>query len=341
MKTDDFDYFLPQELIAQSAQEDRPSCRLLVVHRDTGEIEDRHFYDITDYLREGDCLVMNDSRVIPARIYGIKDQTGARIEFLLHKRFDEHNWEVMARPGKRLKIGTKVVFSDKPSARVKNKKEDGLIDVEFSYEGSFFEILHEIGTMPLPPYIHEKLKNQDDYQTVYARTEGSSAAPTAGLHFTNELLDTIRSMGVKTAFVTLHVGLGTFLPVSSDNIEEHQMHSEYYEISPETASVINETREKGGRIICVGTTSVRTLESCAMYNEGRIVPESRDTSIFIYPGFEYKVTDCLITNFHLPKSTLIMLVAAFYDREKILKVYEHAVKERYRFFSFGDAMLLL
>lgn len=341
MKTDDFDYYLPQELIAQSAPEDRPSCRLLVVHRDTGETEDRHFYDIIDYLREGDCLVMNDSRVIPARIYGIKEETGARIEFLLHRRYDEHTWEVMARPGKRLKVGTKVGFGDRLSATVLGKKEDGLIDVEFSYEGSFFEILHGIGTMPLPPYIHEKLENQDDYQTVYAKTEGSSAAPTAGLHFTNELLDRIREKGVRTAFVTLHVGLGTFLPVSSDIIEEHRMHSEYYEISRETADIINETKASGGRVICVGTTSVRTLESCALYNDGKIIPESRDTAIFIYPGFEYKVTDCLVTNFHLPKSTLIMLVAAFYDREKILKVYEHAVRERYRFFSFGDAMLLL
>ena len=340
MRTDDFDYDLPQELIAQHALEDRTASRLLVVHRDSGETEDRHFYDIGEYLNEGDCLVMNDSRVIPARIFGTKEETGARIEFLLHKRYDEHNWEVMARPGKRLKIGTRVVFSDRLSATVLQKKEDGLIDVSFEYDGSFFEILHGIGTMPLPPYIHEKLKDQERYQTVYSREEGSSAAPTAGLHFTEELLDSLRAKGVRTAFVTLHVGLGTFLPVTGDTIEEHKMHSEYYEISEETADIINDTKAKGGRIVCVGTTSVRTLESCAMYNGGKIIPESRNTEIFIYPGFEFRATDALITNFHLPKSTLIMLVRAFYDREKILKVYEHAVKERYRFFSFGDAMFI-
>lgn len=341
MRTEDFDYYLPEELIAQHALEDRSSSRLLVVHRDTGETEDRHFYDIGDYFEEGDLIIMNNSKVIPARIYGVKEETGANVEFLLHKRYDEHNWEVMARPGRRLHPGTKVRFADDLYATVKEKKEDGLIDVEFTYDGVFFEILHRIGTMPLPPYIHEKLEDQDRYQTVYAQTEGSSAAPTAGLHFTNELLEELRAKGVKTAFVTLHVGLGTFLPVSSDVIEEHKMHSEYYEITKETADLINETKAAGHRVICVGTTSVRTLESCALYNDGKIVPETRNTEIFIYPGFEYKVTDVLITNFHLPKSTLIMLVSAFYDREKILEIYKHAVDERYRFFSFGDAMLLL
>lgn len=340
MRTDDFDYYLPQELIAQHALEDRVSSRLLVVDRKTGQIEDRHFYDIINYLNEGDTLVLNNSKVIPARIYGTKAETGAKIEFLLHKRHSETTWEVMAKPGKRLKIGTEVIFSDELSAVVLSKKEDGLIDVEFKYNGSFFEILHKIGTMPLPPYIREKLDDQSRYQTVYAEKEGSSAAPTAGLHFTEELLDKLKEKGINIVYITLHVGLGTFLPVSSDNIEEHTMHSEYYEITEEAANAINETQKQGKRIICVGTTSVRTLESCAMYNCGKVVAESRETNIFIYPGFEFKVTDCLITNFHLPKSTLLMLISAFYDKDKILKIYEHAVEEKYRFFSFGDAMFL-
>lgn len=340
MRTDDFDYYLPQELIAQHALEDRASSRLLVVDRENDTICDKHFYDIIDYLNEGDTLVLNNSKVIPARIYGTKAQTGASIEFLLHKRYSEHTWEVMAKPGKRLKIGTEVIFPEGLVAVVKEKKEDGLIDVEFKYDGNFFEILHKIGTMPLPPYIREKLKDQDRYQTVYAQKEGSSAAPTAGLHFTNELLEKIKNKNVNIVYITLHVGLGTFLPVSSDNIEEHTMHTEYYEISEDAANTIRQTKEKGKRVICVGTTSVRTLESCAAANDGKIVSENRETDIFIYPGFEFKVTDCLITNFHLPKSTLLMLISAFYDKDKILNVYKHAVDEKYRFFSFGDAMFL-
>lgn len=340
MRTDDFDYYLPQELIAQHALEDRAASRLLVVDRENDTICDKHFYDIIDYLNEGDTLVLNNSKVIPARIYGTKAQTGASIEFLLHKRYSEHTWEVMAKPGKRLKIGTEVIFPEGLVAVVKEKKEDGLIDVEFKYDGNFFEILHKIGTMPLPPYIREKLKDQDRYQTVYAQKEGSSAAPTAGLHFTNELLEQIKNKNVNIVYITLHVGLGTFLPVSSDNIEEHTMHTEYYEISEDAANTIRQTKEKGKRVICVGTTSVRTLESCAAANDGKIVSENRETDIFIYPGFEFKVTDCLITNFHLPKSTLLMLISAFYDKDKILNVYKHAVDEKYRFFSFGDAMFL-
>lgn len=340
MRTDDFDYYLPQELIAQHALEDRASSRLLVVDRENDNICDKHFYDIIDYLNEGDTLVLNNSKVIPARIYGTKAQTGASIEFLLHKRHSEHTWEVMAKPGKRLKIGTEVIFPEGLVAVVKEKKEDGLIDVEFKYDGNFFEILHKIGTMPLPPYIREKLKDQDRYQTVYAQKEGSSAAPTAGLHFTNELLEKIKNKNVNIVYITLHVGLGTFLPVSSDNIEEHTMHTEYYEISEEAANTIRQTKENGKRVICVGTTSVRTLESCAAANDGKIVAENRETNIFIYPGFEFKVTDCLITNFHLPKSTLLMLISAFYDKDKILNIYKHAVDEKYRFFSFGDAMFL-
>ncbi len=340
MRTDDFDYYLPQELIAQHALDDRTSSRLLVVDRANDTIYDKHFYDIIDYLNEGDTLVLNNSKVIPARIYGTKAQTGASIEFLLHKRYSEHTWEVMAKPGKRLKIGTEVIFPEGLVAVVKDKKEDGLIDVEFKYDGSFFEILHKIGTMPLPPYIREKLNDQDRYQTVYAQKEGSSAAPTAGLHFTTELLEKIKNKNVNIVYITLHVGLGTFLPVSSDNIEEHTMHTEYYEISEEAANTIRQTKENGKRVICVGTTSVRTLESCAAANDGKIVAENRETNIFIYPGFEFKVTDCLITNFHLPKSTLLMLISAFYDKDKILNVYKHAVEEKYRFFSFGDAMFL-
>lgn len=341
MKTEDFDYYLPQELIAQHALKDREASRLLVVNRETGELSDKHFYNITEYFEPGDCIVLNDSKVIPARIFGVKEESGAKIEFLLHKRFSETVWEVMARPGKRLKVGTVVKFSDKLSAKVLEKKEDGLIDVEFIYEGSFFAILHEIGVMPLPPYIKEKLTDNDRYQTVYAKEEGSSAAPTAGLHFTKELLQKLEDKGVKVVYITLHVGLGTFLPVSCDDIQEHKMHTEYYEISKEAADIINSTKASGKKVICVGTTSVRTLESSAAFNSGKVAAECRETDIFIYPGFEFKVTDHLITNFHLPKSTLIMLISAFYDREKVLRAYEHAVKEKYRFFSFGDAMLLL
>ncbi len=341
MKTDDFDYTLPDELIAQTSPDDRASSRMLVVDRKTGRVEDKTFYDIKDYLKRGDCLVLNNSKVIPARIFGIKEETGAHIEFLLHKRISDTRWEIMAKPGKRLKIGTEVTFSDELTAIVEQKHEDGLIDVEFNFTGSFFGILHRIGVMPLPPYIKKKLTDDSKYQTVYALKEGSSAAPTAGLHFTKALINEIEEIGVKIVYITLHVGLGTFLPVSADDVTEHKMHTEYYEISQTAADIVNETKSHGGRVFCVGTTSVRTLESSAKANGGMVQPECKETDIFIYPGFEYKITDCLITNFHLPKSTLIMLVSAFYTREDILKVYEYAVKQRYRFFSFGDAMLLL
>ncbi len=341
MNTDDFDYYLPQELIAQTSLDDRASSRLLVIDRKTDGKEDRTFRDIVDYLNEGDCLVLNDSKVIPARIYGIKDETGAKIEFLLHKRISSTQWEVMAKPGKRLKIGTQVTFSNELKAVVEQKKEDGLIIVRFSFEGSLFAILHKIGVMPLPPYIKKKLTDETRYQTVYALKEGSSAAPTAGLHFTKELLNKIESKGVRIVYITLHVGLGTFLPVTASDITQHKMHTEYYEISQNAADIINETKQNGAKVFCVGTTSVRTLESSAKNNDGKVVSECKETDIFIYPGFSFKVTDCLITNFHLPKSTLIMLVSAFYSREKILKAYSYAVEKKYRFFSFGDAMLLL
>ncbi len=285
--------------------------------------------------------MLNDSKVFPARIYGVKPDTGAAIEFLLHKHISDKRWEVMARPGKRLKIGTKVVFTEELSAVVEEKGEDGLIDVSFSYEGDLFEILSRIGNMPLPPYIKEKLKDPDMYQTVYASHTGSAAAPTAGFHFTKELLSELKAKGVALVFVTLHVGLGTFLPVSADDITEHKMHSEMYSISEEAAKVINQTKSEGGRVICCGTTSVRTLESSASLNGGRVAAETRETDIFIYPGYKYKVTDMLITNFHLPKSTLLMLVSAFYDLNGVRAAYEHAVAEKYRFFSFGDACLFL
>ncbi|MCR4723293.1 MAG: tRNA preQ1(34) S-adenosylmethionine ribosyltransferase-isomerase QueA [Eubacteriales bacterium] len=340
MKTEDFDYYMPKELIAQHALEQRDQARMLVVNRAEGTYSDRHFYDIIDYMSPGDIVVLNNSKVIPARIYGTKRETGAHIEFLLHKRFSEHDWEVMARPGKRLKIGTVIDFPEGLSAVVKSKKEDGLIDVTFDYDGDFFTILHDIGQMPLPPYIKEKLKDKDSYNTVYASVDGSSAAPTAGLHFTEELLERIENKGIKLVYVTLHVGLGTFLPVSDENIEDHIMHTEYYEISEEAARIINETKDNGGRVFCIGTTTVRTLEASAANNGGRVAPECRETDLFIYPGFEYKVVDCLLTNFHLPKSTLLMLVCAFYNREKILEAYNYAVREKYRFYSFGDAMLI-
>ncbi len=341
MKTEDFDYIIPAELIAQHAPEKRDSVRMLVVDRKNGSYCDRHFYDITDYINKEDIVVLNDSKVIPARIYGHKELTGAKIEFLLHKRYSQNRWEIMARPGKRLKPGTKVIFSDKLSAVVLEKKEHGLLDVRFEFEGNFFAILSEIGQMPLPPYIKEKLKDNTSYNTVYASVEGSSAAPTAGLHFTRELLDKLEQKGVKLVYVTLHVGLGTFLPVDKDNIEEHTMHTEYYEISQNAADIINETKKNGGRVFCIGTTTVRTLESSAKFNGGTVTPECRNTDIFIYPGFEFKVTDCLLTNFHLPKSTLLMLVSAFYTREKMLEIYNYAVGEKYKFFSFGDSMLIL
>lgn len=338
MNTKDFYYDLPQELIAQVPLENRSASRLLVMDKGTGAIEHKHFYNILDMLGENDTLVMNNTRVLPARIYGKKAETGGSIELLLTKRMDLRTWEVMARPAKRIKTGTKLIFSDQLSATVIEELEEGMRIVEFEYEGVFEEILTEIGTMPLPPYIKEKLEDQERYQTVYARTTGSSAAPTAGLHFTDELLEKLRQKGVQIEYVLLHVGLGTFKAVSVDNVEEHKMHSEYYKIQPETAERINKAKADGRRIICVGTTSVRTLESAAV--DGRLVNLEGDTEIFIYPPYQFQMVDALITNFHLPESTLIMLVSALSSKENVLNAYQKAVEAKYRFFSFGDAMFI-
>ena len=337
MKTSDFDYFLPEELIAQEPLENRSSSRLLTLIK--GEINHRHFYNITDYLKKGDCLVLNNTRVLPARLYGVKKDTGAAIEFLLLKRIDMYCWEVILKPGRRAKQGAKFVFGDILEAEILEVLDNGNRIVKFSFDGVFEEILDTLGEMPLPPYITKKLEDRERYQTVYSKEVGSAAAPTAGLHFTDELLEKIREMGVKVVFVTLHVGLGTFRPVKAEKIEEHEMHSEYYTISEEAANIINATKKEGGRVVAVGTTSVRTLESAAE-DSGFVPAKSDDTSIFIYPGYKFKVVDALITNFHLPKSTLIMLVSAFAGKENVLKAYDEAVKEKYRFFSFGDAMYL-
>ncbi len=338
MKTKDFYYKLPQDLIAQVPLMDRSASRLLVLDRLYGEIEHKKFTDIIDLLDENDLLVMNNTRVLPARIYGIKEGTGANIELLLTKRMDINTWEVMAKPAKRLKQGTRVIFSDKLAAEVLQELEEGMRIVKFDYEGVFEEILEEIGTMPLPPYIREKLDDQERYQTVYSRVKGSSAAPTAGLHFTDEMLVKLRQKGVQIEYVLLHVGLGTFKAVSAESLEGHKMHSEYYKIDKETAERINKAKRDGKRIVCVGTTSVRTLESAAV--NGELVKLEGDTEIFIYPPYKFQMTDALITNFHLPESTLIMLVSALADREKVLNAYEKAVEEGYRFFSFGDAMFI-
>ena len=340
MKVSDFDYELPQELIAQVPIKDRSASRLMVLNRENKAIEDKIFKDIIDYLKPGDCLVRNNTKVIPARLYGIKEETGVHIEFLLLKRIEGDVWEVMVHPGRRLKIGTKVIFGDGLlKAEILEMMEGGNRKVKFEYEGTFNEILDQIGLMPLPPYIKEKLDDKSRYQTVYAKYEGSAAAPTAGLHFTEELLEKIKAKGVEIANVTLHVGIGTFRPVKVENIEEHDMHSEHYYIKPEDAEKINNTKKNGGRIIAVGTTSCRVLESVA--DENGLVKETEgDTSIFIYPGYKFKCIDCLITNFHLPESTLIMLVSALAGKDYIMKAYKHAVEEKYRFFSFGDAMFI-
>lgn len=350
MKVEDFDYYLPKELIAQEPMEERDQCRLMVLDREKGTIEHKHFYDIIDYLEPGDCLVMNDSKVIPARLYGIKKDTGAKVEFLLSKKIEGDKWETLVRPGKRLKPGNSVMFGDGAlRADIIDYGTEGTRIVEFVSEdpdSTVTEELDKIGKMPLPPYIERAADDEDKdmYQTVYCNKEGSVAAPTAGLHFTKELLKKAQDKGVKLAYVTLHVGIGTFRPVKCENIEDHKMHFEEYSVSPETADIINETRKNGGRIISVGTTSTRTMESAAYFDEecGKwlIKPGSDDTGIFIYPGYKYKLVDALITNFHLPKSTLIMLVSALYNREKILEAYNEAVKEKYRFFSYGDAMLI-
>lgn len=375
MHINDFDYNLPEELIAQFPADKRDHSRLMVVDRSTGSVEHRHFYDILEYLKAGDCLVLNNSRVIPARIFGIKAATGARVEFLLIKRKDGDRWETMVRPGKKIKKGDVILFGidadryisecDHKGGNVKSPVmleleeaaplkaevldygDDGTRIVEFSYKGIFLEILEELGKMPLPPYIEREsvLEDKERYQTVYSKENGSVAAPTAGLHFTEELLAKAKEMGVKIAYVTLHVGIGTFRPVKCDNIEDHQMHFEEYSIDEENAEIINSVIKAGGRIISVGTTSTRTVESAAVFDDelGRfIVPAKSDsTGIFIYPGYKFKIIDSLITNFHLPKSTLLMLISALYSREDILRVYDIAVKEKYRFFSYGDAMLII
>lgn len=339
MKTDDFDYYLPEELIAQHPAEKRDHARLLVLDRETGEVTDKYFYDIIDYLNPGDVLVMNDTRVIPARLFGHREDKEESIEvFLLHNT-EGKTWECLVRPGKKMKIGTKIIFSEDLSGQVKDIKEDGNRIIEFSYEGIFNEILDKLGNVPLPPYIKEELKEPEEYQTVYSKNPGSVAAPTAGLHFTKGLLNQIEEKGIKLAYLTLDVGLGTFRPVSVEDVNDHKMHSEFYTLSQETADIINEARESGHRVIATGTTSIRTLES--VYKKcGKITEDSGWTDIFIYPGFEYKVVDAFITNFHLPKSTLVMLVAAFTSREMILDTYKYAVDNKYRFFSFGDAMFI-
>ena len=336
----DYYYDLPKELIAQDPLLKRSDSRLMTLNKKTGEIEHKHFYDIIDFLNPGDCLVLNNTKVIPARLLGTRKDTGAVIELLLLKRLDADTWECLAKPGKKAKIGQIIEFGDGIlTAEVIDIVDEGSRVVKFTYEGIFEEILDKLGEMPLPPYITHKLEDKNRYQTVYAKFEGSAAAPTAGLHFTEELLDEIRAKGVKIVFVTLHVGLGTFRPVKEDNILNHHMHTEFYQVTKEAADEINLAKSNGGRIICVGTTSCRTIESVADEN-GKIIPGSGDTSIFIYPGYKFKALDCLITNFHLPESTLIMLVSALAGRENVLNAYNIAVKEKYRFFSFGDAMFI-
>lgn len=340
MKTSDFMYDLPEELIAQTPMEKRDASRLLVLDRKNGEIEHRHFCDLTEYLRPGDCLVLNNSRVIPARLFGTRP-TGGAVEVVLLKEVGDNRWECLTRPGKKMRPGTEVTFGENGELKavVEEVMADGNRILRFSYEGIFLEILEHLGHMPLPPYIKEQLNDPERYQTVYSKEPGSAAAPTAGLHFTNELLDKIRDMGVEVAFVTLHVGLGTFRPVKVENVEEHEMHSEYCTIPAETAAVIRRTRERGGRVVAVGTTSCRTLESFAK-PDGTVEPVGGWTNIFIYPGYKFKCIDALVTNFHLPGSTLVMLVSALAGKENILHAYETAVEQRYRFFSFGDAMFI-
>lgn len=340
MNVKDYDYDLPEELIAQDPLEDRSSSRLMVLDRQTGDVEHRHFTDILEYLHPGDCLVINNTKVIPARLFGVKEDTQAKIEVLLLKRKENDIWETLVKPGKKAKPGTKLVFGDGLlTAEVVDVVEEGNRLIQFHYDGIFEEILDQLGQMPLPPYITHQLKDKNRYQTVYAKYDGSAAAPTAGLHFTKELLQKVKDMGVDIAEVTLHVGLGTFRPVKVENVLDHHMHSEFYMVSQEAADKINRAKESGHRVIAVGTTSTRTLEAAADEN-GRLHETSCWTEIFIYPGYQFKVIDALITNFHLPQSTLVMLVSALAGREHVLHAYEIAVKERYRFFSFGDAMLI-
>lgn len=341
MKVEDFDFYLPEELIAQTPLLDRTASRLMVVNPNSLEVEHHTFGHIIDELNAGDCLVLNDTRVLPARLMGVKADTGANIELLLLKQTNDDEWETLVKPAKRVKAGTVVTFGDGLlTATCTGELDHGGRTFKFTYNGIFYEILDQLGEMPLPPYIREKLDDQDRYQTVYAKERGSAAAPTAGLHFTQPLLEAIKAKGVEVVFVTLHVGLGTFRPVSVDSIEDHDMHSEFYSVSEEAAAMIERVKQAGGKVISVGTTSTRTLETVASKNNGKIVASQGWTNIFIYPGYEYKAIDGLITNFHLPKSTLVMLVSALATKETIMNAYEQAVKEKYRFFSFGDAMFI-
>lgn len=341
LSTEDFDFDLPEELIAQTPLKDRASSRLLVVNKETGDMEDKHFHDILDELQPGDALVMNNTRVLPARLYGEKPETGGHLEVLLLTNTEGDTWETLIKPAKRAKVGTEIQFGDgRLKAVVKEELEHGGRIIEFKYDGIFLEILESLGEMPLPPYIKERLDDPDRYQTVYAEENGSVAAPTAGLHFTKELLEEIKAKGVHLVYLTLHVGLGTFRPVSVDNIEEHHMHSEFYRLTEEAAKQLNEVRQAGGRIVAVGTTSIRTLETIGTKFNGEIQADSGWTDIFITPGYQFKVVEAFSTNFHLPKSTLVMLVSAFAGKDLTLAAYQHAIEEKYRFFSFGDAMFI-
>lgn len=342
MKVDIFDFYLPEERIAQTPLLNREESRLMVLNKETGETSDHIFKDVLQFLKPGDCLVLNDTKVLPARLFGIKEDTGAKVECLLLKHEEGDTWEVLVKPAKRIKVGTTIVFGDgELKATCTEELEHGGRKIEFAYAGIFYEVLDALGSMPLPPYIKEQLEEKDRYQTVFARERGSAAAPTAGLHFTEKLLEEIRNMGVNIAFITLHVGLGTFRPVSVDDIDKHEMHSEYYQMTDETAALLNKTKQNGGRIITVGTTSTRTLETIASKHDGQFHAESGWTDIFIYPGYEFKAINGMITNFHLPKSTLIMLISALAGRENVLAAYNQAVEKNYRFFSFGDAMLIV
>jgi len=341
MNTADFDFDLPEELIAQTPLEKRDASRLLVVDKETGAFSDQHFDQIIDQLQPGDALVMNNTRVLPARLYGSKPETGGHVELLLLKNTQGDDWEVLAKPAKRLRVGSQISFGDgRLTATVVEELDHGGRIVRFGYEGIFLEVLESLGEMPLPPYIHEKLADRERYQTVYAKENGSAAAPTAGLHFTEELLEQIAAKGVKLVYLTLHVGLGTFRPVSVDSLEDHEMHSEFYSLSEEAAQILRQVKANGGRVIAVGTTSIRTLETIGSKFQGQIQADSGWTNIFIKPGYDWKVVDAFSTNFHLPKSTLVMLVSAFAGRSLTLEAYEHAIAERYRFFSFGDAMFI-
>ena len=341
LSTEDFDFDLPEELIAQTPLKDRASSRLLVVNKETGDMEDKHFHDILDELQPGDALVMNNTRVLPARLYGEKPETGGHLEVLLLTNTEGDTWETLIKPAKRAKVGTEIQFGDgRLKAVVKEELEHGGRIIEFKYDGIFLEILESLGEMPLPPYIKERLDDPDRYQTVYAEENGSAAAPTAGLHFTKELLEEMKAKGVHLVYLTLHVGLGTFRPVSVDNIEEHHMHSEFYRLTEEAAKQLNEVRQAGGRIVAVGTTSIRTLETIGTKFNGEIQADSGWTDIFITPGYQFKVVEAFSTNFHLPKSTLVMLVSAFAGKDLTLAAYQHAIEEKYRFFSFGDAMFI-